>query len=473
MSWIITVEPAPTWEIGAESNEVIIAVTVESEAASTAVLAAAAAAASKLAAQQAETNAETAQGLAETAATASQTAQGLAEDARAAAIVAKDASELAATASETAQGLAESASSTATTQAGIATTQAGIATTKADEASASASSASASASTATTQAGIATTQATNALNSANAAAASASAAAQVGTSTLLTGYTVGGNTAIAAGDTILQAFGKVQGQINARVSGTIATNQVAFGTGINTIGGGGLNWDNGLNTLTSTNAATFLITTVNQALSITTTGNGNVSIIPNGTGNIGLKASAQSNSVVTINGDLGSGNRSNAISFSTARWFNIWHEGGSPRIGVFVEGNTSTNTMKWTHPSLRANYLSFSANFLDFNFTNPSTGIGNDITGPTALIRFDYANQRQGILTISPTNTLDVNGTARVRTRTNGGTTFAKYDALGVLNERTNAQAADDALKAISGWNASVNQELRHDTSGNLLWVNI
>jgi hypothetical protein len=147
---------------------------------------------------------------------------------------------------------AQAAASTATTQAGIATTQAGIATTKAGEASASAASAlasensaSSSASTATTQAGIATTQAGiattqagiattqagNALTSANNAAASAAAAAQVGTSTLLTGLPALTNTAITATDSILQAFAEAQGQINARVSGTGASGQVAFWNG--------------------------------------------------------------------------------------------------------------------------------------------------------------------------------------------------------------------------------------------------
>jgi hypothetical protein len=189
----------------------------------------------------------------------------------------------------------------ATTQAGIATTQAGIATTKANEASQSASdalaseqasaqsasdalqseqnalaseqasalseanalaseqSASVSASTATTQAGIATTQAgiattqagnaltsaNNALNSANAAAASAASAAQVGTSTLLTGFSTVSNTTIAGTDTILQAFQKAQGQINARVSGTGVAGRVSFWTGTGTQSGdSGLTWDN-------------------------------------------------------------------------------------------------------------------------------------------------------------------------------------------------------------------------------------
>jgi hypothetical protein len=186
----------------------------------------------------------------------------------------------------------------ATSQAGIATTQAGIATTKAQEASQSASdalaseqasaqsasdalaseqasaqsasdalaseqasalseanalaseqSALSSANTATVQAGIATTQAgnaltsaNNALNSANAAAASAASAAQVGTSTLLTGFSVGSNATIASTDTILQAFNKTQGQINARVSSNLFTANGTLG-GNRTITLGGFTLD--------------------------------------------------------------------------------------------------------------------------------------------------------------------------------------------------------------------------------------
>jgi len=55
-------------------------------------------------------------------------------------------------------------------------------------------------------------------------------------STLLTGYTIGANTAIAATDTVLQAFGKVQGQISALFARNINT-----GTGLS--GGGDLSAD--------------------------------------------------------------------------------------------------------------------------------------------------------------------------------------------------------------------------------------
>lgn len=53
----------------------------------------------------------------------------------------------------------------------------------------------------------------------------------------LTGYTAGSNTALAATDTILAAFGKVQGQINARLTGnqTITLSGEATGSGATSI----------------------------------------------------------------------------------------------------------------------------------------------------------------------------------------------------------------------------------------------
>jgi hypothetical protein len=127
-----------------------------------------------------------------------------------------------------------------------------------NSASASASTATSQAGIATTQAGIATTQAGNALISANNAAASAAAAAQTGTSTLLTGLSVGANTSIAATDSILQAFNKTQGQINARVSGTGVAGQVAFWSGTGSQSG-----DAGLTY--NTTSGIFLIKQKNQS----------------------------------------------------------------------------------------------------------------------------------------------------------------------------------------------------------------
>ena len=123
----------------------------------------------------------------------------------------------------------------------------------------------------------------------------------------ITGYTVGANTALADTDTILGAFGKIQGQINARVSGTIASGQVAFGTGINTVGGdSGLTWDNTNKflTITRTSAGSLVHTlrllnlsnTVNTETSIQfgpsasgTIRYAEISAFNDGSNNIGLK----------------------------------------------------------------------------------------------------------------------------------------------------------------------------------------
>jgi hypothetical protein len=204
---------------------------------------------------------------------------------------------------------------TATTQAGVATTQAGIATTQAG--------------IATTQAGNALTSANNALNSANAAAASAASAAQVGTSTLLTGFSTGANTTIAGTDTILQAFQKAQGQINARVSGTGVAGQVAFwsGTGSQT-GSNNLFWDNPNNRLginrsvpTTTLDVNGQITSVSIQL-LDTIGTG-VAINPS----------------VNISGTL----FTQFINAGQARPF-IFRVGGVNAFSIFASGNSAFNT---------------------------------------------------------------------------------------------------------------------------------
>lgn len=71
--------------------------------------------------------------------------------------------------------------------------------------------------------------------------------------TLLTGFTVGTNTAIAATDTILQAFGKTQAQINAKANSSVT---VSAGTGLN--GGGDLTANRTLNhNINNANVGTF------------------------------------------------------------------------------------------------------------------------------------------------------------------------------------------------------------------------
>jgi hypothetical protein len=366
-----------------------------------------------------------------------------ADEAEASAILADNSADsaLASATSATASASSASASaSSASSSASTATTQAGIATTKANEASQSASnalaseqasaisegnalaseqasaqseanalqseqnalaseqasalsasnalasenSASASASTATTQAGIATTQAGiattqagNALTSANNAAASAAAAAQTGTSTLLTGFSVGANTAIAATDSILTAFNKTQGQINARVTGTGVAGQVSFWSGASAQSGdSGLRWDN--------------------------------------TGKVlGIKSSPDQVILGSFRGGLQINDSSANASIIIQRLGNNEFQ---PRIVLGKSrGTTLTSTVQ-----LQVGDVIGELGFYGVGTNNTlqesctiqaiASSIGSTVVSNIILSANNFA-----INTTSPTNTLDVNGTARIR----------------------------------------------------------
>lgn len=162
----------------------------------------------------------------------------------------------------------------------------------------------------------------------------------------ITGYTVGSDTALTETDSILQAFGKVQGQIDARVSGSATSGQVAFWNGTSSITGDtAFTWDN-----------------VNKLLILNT--------------------------------------GSEAIRFAS---------GTALRTGV-VSGSTF---------------------FFDLGDVTFRRGDG-------ALV-----SARIGI-NATPTETLDVNGTARIRTVANATGNFVTLSATGVLQQRTAAEVRTD-----------------------------
>jgi hypothetical protein len=332
---------------------------------------------------------------------------------------------------------AQAAASTATTQAGIATTQAGIATTKAGEASDSAAAALASetdaetaastattqagiattqAGIATTQAGIATTQASNALTSANEAAASAASAAQVGTSTPLTGFSTGANSTILATDTILQGFNKTQGQINARVSGTIATGQVAFGTAANTVGGdNGLFWDN-----------------TNKRLGVGTTTPANI--------------------------------------------LDIQPASGSPRLRIARVGgadlaiDSSILTTGALIRTINNSPLSLGVNSSTTIFINTSFNVGIETTSPTARLDVNGTGRIRNGVSLADTSgnvqigtftdagfRLDVNGTARVQgaIRTDAGNNVTALNLVGSVSAITATPSSQTSTISLNSQSVS------------------
>jgi hypothetical protein len=216
----------------------------------------------------------------------------------------------------------------------------------------------------------------------------------------ITGYTVGANTALAATDTILGAFGKIQGQINARISGTIASGQVAVGTGGTTIEG----------------TPRFLF----------------------------------SGSTINLNS-----------SFDP--FFEIEHTAANDtvRTNISFIGIRTTRGIASQISSSRRGLLEFRTQDLP-NAGNPpvrwsilNTGIlqaeGSQSITTTANGNISISPNGTGLTLIgasaTPTNTLDVNGTTRIRTISNLGSTATRFlvaSATGVISERTSAELASD-----------------------------
>ena len=211
----------------------------------------------------------------------------------------------------------------------------------------------------------------------------------------ITGYTVGSNTTLAATDTILQAFGKVQGQINARISGTISSGQVAFGTGVNTVGGSNnLFWDsvnNRLGVNTNTPSSRLEISSTNESLRISGKSSANI-------------------------------------------------------VNDLYIVRSSSGTGIFSGPNIRLDDSTLNNNIAIQN-SQGQFGIWNFSTG-SWVQRIVLTNTNLfGVLTPSPTNTLDVNGTARIRTISNLGsaaTSVLVPSATGVLSLRTLAELSAD-----------------------------
>jgi hypothetical protein len=343
------------------------------------------------------------------------------------------------------------------------------------------------ASTATTQAGIATVQAGDALISANNAAASASTAASAALNTPLTGFTTGANTTILSTDTTLEAFGKTQGQINARVSSNIySANGTLAGNRAVTLGGFSLdligtttsrffaNGNVGINSTTDAGFRLDVNGTARVQGALTVTGSTTAS------GAIGRGLNLTSTLVAAANNDV-------LVGLDILPTFNVGAFTGVTRISLRVDctggtilstraeglqisspivGHTSALFLTPVGANGRVYRIaSYRDNSLGY-FTIRDEGAGVDV------FNIDSA-RRVGILTTSPTDQLDVNGRVRVRTTDNAVGNFITKSATGVLQERTALQSITDMSSDISGWNASVRQRLEHTTAGVLEWVNV
>ncbi len=229
----------------------------------------------------------------------------------------------------------------------------------------------------------------------------------------ITGYTVGGNTAIANTDTILQAFGKVQGQINARLVSALLPTQIAFGG--NTAGVAAGVDDMAYNS--STRVLTLGIGfgfTLNTSLAA----------------DRGLLINAQNSSPVYLTANH------NPI---TSNLRQLGFKGSEIRFETGVSSG-STTTLRWLvtdSGSLQSQGSQSITTTLNGNLSLTPNGTGLVMIGSG-----------------TPTNLLDVNGTARIRTIANGVGNFLTTSATGVIQQRTAAETRAD-IGAVGGTIAS------------------
>lgn len=216
--------------------------------------------------------------------------------------------------------------------------------------------------------------------------------------TPLTGYVVGANTALAATDTILQAFEKTQGQLNFKITGNGTSGQVAYFTGTRSI----------------VSSTAFAYDNSSQRLNI---GN-SVGLINGGTG-------------ISVFGD------------TLARF----------KLTTTASGIGLTDGFEFVLTST-AGFIVMREAF-DVNFQTSATTRMTITAGGLVMIGVGTA-----------TNTLDVNGTARIRTISNGTGDFLTKSATGVITARTASEVVSD-LGAIGG-SGTTNYLSKFTSSGSI-----
>jgi hypothetical protein len=262
----------------------------------------------------------------------------------------------------------------------------------------------------------------------------------------ITGYVIGANTALAATDTILGAFGKIQGQIGARVSGTIASGQVAFGTGVNTVGGDAdFIWDSTNNRLGigATPLSTFYISRVSGSSSIADPVNNAISVRRSDSPVV-FGMGWLSTNVFYLQGK-------HATNLVSSFPISLNPSGGF--VGVGTSSPSAIFHVLNISPSLFETSSSINS-IIEFKTTSGSVFIGQRANGEFGIGSTSNLNlgvfsvvpstSRVGIATTAPSNTLDVNGTTRIRTISNAVGNFLTTSATGVVQQRTAEEVATD-----------------------------
>ncbi|PIK16078.1 tail fiber domain-containing protein [Halobacteriovorax sp. JY17] len=267
---------------------------------------------------------------------------------------------------------------------------------------------------------------------------------------VLTGYVVGADTPLAATDSIVSAFGKIQGQINANDTAIsanatdIGTNATDIGTNAaaitaNTTNISSNDTDIAANTADiTTNAADIAqnaadIAAIDESQWITTG-----SDIYYNTGNVGIGTSSPTlggfaYASASKLGITGNGSADNNASFGV---LNIGNNrttpGGGDALGVINFNSVNDTTAVKSQISV---YNEGAGGANGFGSRMMFTTRGNNQLNPTERLRIDSSGN-VGIGTSAPVSRLDVNGTITSGgdTATTGTLQFAGKYASGTLN---------------------------------------
>lgn len=242
---------------------------------------------------------------------------------------------------------------------------------------------------------------------------------------------------------------------NGKIGGTIANGQVAFGTGANTIGGDdSLLWDSTNKNLSIVNGRLFISRGTSNVFigdsstgSSITTGNSNVGFgfssvqkTTTGLSNLGIGTNAlRENETTSNNTALGANTLLNIAS-------------GGSNIGI------GTNAGRFIADLATSLTSSTSSIFIGINSRPLSNASNNQIVigassvglGDNTIVLGNSSHTLTrlfgsvGIGVDATTNTLDVNGTTRVRTIANAVGEFVTVSATGVIQKRTPSEVLSD-----------------------------
>jgi hypothetical protein len=192
----------------------------------------------------------------------------------------------------------------------------------------------------------------------------------------------------------LQGFNKTQGQINARVSGTIATGQVAFGTAANTVGGSAdfvfassqltinratgnsrLNLQEAGVTIASLQAfsgAARLLNSGSGSIELFTNGVSRINVFPNG--NVGINSTTDAGFRLDVNGTARVQGVLTATADAVVNGVSVGRGGGA------ITTNTRVGTSALNANTTGTNNTAFGSNSLQAT----TTGFGNTAVGESA-----------------------------------------------------------------------------------------